>query len=76
MHSIAKLTEAVSRRFRNTGDQTDTTTATETTLPDESQPSLFYCSDCETVYIATDKNTCSTCDTTVEQVPSALAETV
>ncbi|WP_433625676.1 hypothetical protein [Halomicrococcus sp. NG-SE-24] len=49
---------------------------TETTLQDESRSSLFHCPDCKAVYIDTDKNTCSTCNTTVERVPSTLTETV
>lgn len=43
--------------------------------PDEPQPALFQCPDCESVYVAVDKRTCTTCETAVEQVPSTLSRT-
>lgn len=39
---------------------------------EESQ--LFYCPECDSVYIATDKHTCSSCDCPVESVPPALRD--
>ena len=39
------------------------------------EASLFQCPDCEAVYVATDKDTCSTCGAAVDQVPSTLADT-
>lgn len=33
---------------------------------------LFRCLSCEIVYIAIDKQTCSKCDGSVEQIPSTL----
>jgi hypothetical protein len=35
---------------------------------------LFHCPSCETVYVDTDKQTCSQCETAVERVPSTLHE--
>ena len=34
---------------------------------------LFRCSECERVYIATDKRTCSNCNGAVQQVPATLS---
>lgn len=36
------------------------------------EPSLFYCESCDTVYVATEKSTCASCDAAVETVPSDL----
>ncbi len=76
MNFIAKWIGSVERRFRSTTDQEDTGNDTETPPRDESRSSLFYCPDCTTVYIDTDKNTCLTCDTPVDQIQSTLAKTV
>lgn len=42
---------------------------------DESRSTLYQCPDCESVYVALDKQTCSTCDAAVEEVPSTLSRT-
>ncbi|WP_440007972.1 hypothetical protein [Halomicrococcus sp. SG-WS-1] len=76
MQFIVRWARSVGRRFRDAEDQEESVNDTETTLQDESRSSLFHRPDCKAVYIDTDKNTCSTCNTTVERVPSTLAETV
>lgn len=39
---------------------------------EDPRPGLFHCPTCGVVYIAVDKETCSSCETTVESVPSTL----
>lgn len=39
---------------------------------DRPESALFQCSDCDVVYIDTDKATCPNCGTTVTRVPSTL----
>lgn len=72
----ARWTGAVRRKFRGFEDREETATDAETIPRDESRSSLFQCLDCGTVYVDTDKETCSACSTTVEQLPSTLTETV
>lgn len=71
MDSLAAWAESIGQRLslRDRADATDV----EST-PAAPQSSLFRCPDCETVYVATLKETCVTCDATVEQVPSTLTE--
>ncbi len=52
---------------------TQTTQSTES--PETTQSSLYVCQSCDSAYIATEKQTCSTCDGPVEQVPATLDET-
>lgn len=40
----------------------------------ETSSSLFRCLECGTVYIATEKRTCSQCQSAVEQVSASLDE--
>ena len=40
----------------------------------KADPHLFRCQECETVYIATEKHTCSQCDSTVERVSASFGE--
>jgi hypothetical protein len=51
-------------------DRTDTP-AEQSDAP---EPSLYECPACTTVYVAVEKDTCSTCGTSVEQVASAAAD--
>lgn len=73
--SVVEWVNSVGRRLRNPENREGTMSITGT-HQNASRTSLFHCPDCETVYIATDKTTCSTCDTTVDRVPSTLVETV
>ena len=81
MEFLSKWMGSVEKRFlasggrKETANDAETENDTETATRDESRSSLFYCPDCKTVYIATDKITCSACETTVDQVPSTFAET-
>ncbi|MFC4447916.1 hypothetical protein [Halorussus aquaticus] len=75
MKSLSQWVGAVGERVRRTGGRAGTTSDSGATRRDESRSSLFRCPDCEAVYIATDKDTCSTCETTVQRVPSTPAET-
>lgn len=56
-------------RRHGEGDIEDQSTREET-----AQSHLFRCSSCQRVYVDTAKQTCSTCDSTVEQIPATLAE--
>ena len=76
MGTITRWVESVERRVRGTESREKRQNDVDTASRDEPPSSLFHCPECKTVYIATDKNTCSTCDETVEQVPSELSETV
>ena len=46
----------------------------EADSPEGPQSSLYQCSSCDTVYIATEMQRCPSCDTPVEQVPSTLTQ--
>lgn len=59
---------ALVRSALNTEQKQARSTTTEP--PEKSNSSLFHCESCDTVYIAIEKSSCSTCRTTVEQVPS------
>lgn len=74
MLSITQWAGSFGRRFLGTGDGADDVAGPAAT--DEPRSSLFHCPDCAAVYIATDKRTCATCDTAVDQIPSTLTETV
>lgn len=56
--------------FTRTVQSAVSSPTTETT-----QSSLFLCSSCDSVYIATEKQTCSTCGTPVRQVRATLDNT-
>lgn len=73
MNSIAKWAVSVRRKFQRLEDEGEPIDDPVTTQQYVSRSSLFHCPDCETVYIAIDKGSCSTCETTVNRVP-ALAE--
>lgn len=75
MKSIIEWADSIGERLRGTEDREKRMTDPAVTQRDKSS-SLFHCPDCKTVYIATDKDTCSACDAAVDQVPSTLAETV
>jgi rRNA maturation endonuclease Nob1 len=49
-------------------------TDTQPEQSDTPKPSLYECPACTTVYVAVEKETCSTCGTTVEQVGSTDAD--
>lgn len=55
--------------------KTATETKTEAETSDTRQSSLYACPSCNTVYIASEKQTCSSCETAVEQVPATPNET-
>lgn len=65
----------VGNRLRTT-DGEDAGNGSEATEPDRPRTSLYACAECNTVYIAVTKIECATCESTVEQVPSTLAEPV
>lgn len=52
---------------------TRTTESTESTKAQQS--TLYACKSCGSVYVATEKETCSKCETPVEQVPATLEDT-
>ncbi len=76
MLSITKFAGSVGRRFLGTDDGNVEGTDPGATEPAEPRSSLFCCPDCATVYIATDKTTCGTCDTAVDQIAATLTESV
>jgi hypothetical protein len=68
MRFIARLRRAIGVKDRT--DQNDATPEQS----DTPKPSLYQCPSCETVFVAVDKQTCSTCETDVERVPTAVTE--
>ncbi len=74
MQSIAKLAGTVGRRFLGSGDSDAAGADSESMGTAEPRSSLFRCPDCATVYIATDKATCATCETSVDRIPATLTE--
>lgn len=50
------------------------TNHTDPTHPSETpEARLYHCNTCDTVYLDTEKNTCSKCETTLDEVPSSLS---
>lgn len=75
MNLVAEWVGAVGGWLRKFEDGEEARTDAAAT-PEESRSSLFRCPECESVYVATDKDACSTCETAVVRVPSTLSETV
>ncbi|WP_123538264.1 hypothetical protein [Halosimplex salinum] len=84
MQSLTELAGSVGRRLRGTENRTDADGDGDgdggrgrdgTAGPSSgTRSSLFRCPGCETVYVAVDKDTCSTCESAVEPVPSTQSE--
>ncbi|WP_226013526.1 hypothetical protein [Halomicrobium salinisoli] len=72
MLSITKFAGSVGRRFLGADDSDAEETDPEAAA--EPRSALFHCPDCATVYIATDKTTCASCDTDVDQISATLTE--
>jgi len=70
MKSIFKLVQSVTRILLSTTNHAES--ETESAPDDDRQPSLYACQSCDSVYIATEKQTCQSCGTAVEQVPATL----
>jgi predicted RNA-binding Zn-ribbon protein involved in translation (DUF1610 family) len=75
MKSVVTVVRSVTRLVAPSTERTATETEAETETDDVSRSSLFACPSCNTVYIAAEKRTCSSCTTEVEQIPATLDET-
>ncbi|RDI72506.1 hypothetical protein [Halopelagius longus] len=71
MNFVAEYVRSVGGWFRGT-DAEESRDDAEATPAEGPRASLFQCSDCGSVYVATDKETCSTCNEAVEQIPSTV----
>jgi ribosomal protein L37E len=73
MKALERLVGSVGRRLGGTapGDPLDLGASSGAEPPDSS---LFQCTECGTVYIATDKDECSSCGTGTDRVPSTLSD--
>lgn len=52
---------------------TEPATASEAVAEDETASSLFQCPECQSVYVAVEKTTCTGCETSVDRVASSLS---
>lgn len=75
MLSLAGLVSAVEDQFASSNGAPVQEDGENSSPPEGPQAALFQCPDCESVYVAIDKRTCTPCETTVEQVPSTLSRT-
>lgn len=63
------LADALPREEPSGGEDGGTTDKTATDGSETAvSPHLYNCHSCDRVYVATDKRTCSTCDTTVDRI--------
>lgn len=68
MKSVANVAQSFIRMIPFAdGPETETETQTEAELGDDREPSLFACKGCDSVYIALEKQTCSSCGSDVER---------
>jgi hypothetical protein len=81
MRAVTELLQSVveSTGTSGSGASTDEDDQTEGasergTGADRDGSSLYRCPTCETVYIAGEKRTCSTCQSDVERVPATLSD--
>jgi hypothetical protein len=76
MKSVISVVKSFTRMrpFAESPD-TEAESETETELSDDREPSLFACRECDSVYIALEKQTCSSCRTAVERVPATVNNT-
>lgn len=75
MLSLSGVVSAVGDQFGRSKEATDEDGHRDASPADGPQSSLFQCPDCESVYVAVDKERCTACETAVEQVPSTLSRT-
>lgn len=75
MLSVSSLLSAVEGQFDRTDEPPAQEDDEDPGLPEGPQAALFQCPDCESVYVAIDKRTCTACETAVERVPSTLHRT-
>lgn len=75
MVSLSSVVSAVEGQFGRKNEAVDQEDDEDPTPPEGPQPALFQCPDCESVFVAVDKQTCATCETDVEQVPSTFSRT-
>lgn len=73
MKALERLVGTVGERLGGTAPG-DRQGAGASRQPDHPDSSLFQCTECGTVYIATDKDECSTCGTDTDRVPSTLSD--
>lgn len=72
MKSVVNVVQSVTRMLSSRTNHAETEIDS---APDgDSQSSLYACRSCDSVYIATEKQTCQSCGTAVEQVPATLDE--
>ncbi len=70
VRSVTRMVPVPSRMVRR-----ETATETKAETGDTRGSSLYACQNCNSVYIASEKWTCSSCESAVEQVPATLDET-
>jgi hypothetical protein len=73
MKSVGRVVKSVTR-MRPFADSPDTEAESETEPQpnDDRESSLFACQECNSVYVALEKQTCSSCGTAVEEIPATL----
>lgn len=72
MKAILGWLQSVRGTVGPTTNRDETTAEPQSATNDEPESSLFHCSSCEAVYIASEKETCKSCNETVDQVQSTL----
>lgn len=75
MLSLSGVVAAVEGQFGRSNEAATQDGDEDPTPPEAPESTLFQCPDCESVFVAIDKETCDTCDAAVEEVPSTLSRT-
>lgn len=69
METVINVVESLVQKTNNVAS------TAETGAPQAGNSALYKCRSCNLVYIATEKQSCSSCGTPLEQVPATLDET-
>ena len=79
MLSLDGVVSAVGATLGRTEEASEESTAksddADPSPQNDARSTLYQCPDCESVYVAIDKEACDTCDTAVEEIPSTLSRT-
>ena len=73
MRSIVDVAQSFTRLVSPTTDRPESESETE--RDETGQSSLYVCRSCNSVYIAAEKQSCSSCKTSVDRVSATLDET-
>lgn len=71
MKAVSKVIDSIGGLLGRPAEREARSTDAETEPQEQSAVSLFRCPDCDAVYVAIDKDACSTCETSVEEAPPA-----